>query len=446
MSELLINMIQAHSVDSSIGIYSICSANEHALKAAMCYAKNESIPLLIEATSNQVDQFGGYTGMTPGDFVSFVDHLASLCDYSKKNLILGGDHLGPNTWQNQDAFGAMQNAKDLIKNYVEAGFTKLHLDATMRCADDPGNKLHPLEMEIIAERTAELCEVAEETYQHIGENNRRLVYIIGTDVPPPGGAKFSETEIRITPVKEVEHTIQITQDAFKKRNLDEAWERVIAVVVQPGVEFSAESIFEYNSLRAAKLSDFIAGQKNLVYEAHSTDYQKLEKLREMVQDHFAILKVGPALTFAFREAIFALAHIENELTLKHKNFSPSNIMQVVNQVMKKQPAYWQKHYSSSNDSIEFLQKYGYSDRIRYYWPIQQIQKTIKILIQNLKNNLIPLTLVSQFLPNQYRAIRAGLIKNKPDEIINHKILEVLQDYTLATSIKKWSSSLALSEA
>lgn len=446
MSELLTNMIQAHSLDNSIGIYSICSANEHALKAAMCYAKNESIPLLIEATSNQVDQFGGYTGMTPEDFVSFVDQIASLCDYSKKHLILGGDHLGPNTWQNQDAFGAMQNAKDLIKNYVEAGFTKLHLDATMRCADDPGNDSHPLEMEIIAERTAELCEVAEMTYQYIGENDRRLVYIIGTDVPPPGGAKLLETEIRITPVKEVEQTIQITKDAFKKRNLDEAWERVIAVVVQPGVEFNAESIFEYSSLKAAKLSDFIAGQKNLVYEAHSTDYQKLEKLREMVKDHFAILKVGPALTFAFREAIFALAHIENELKLKHKNFSPSSIMKVVNQVMKKQPVYWQKHYSGSNDSIEFLQKYGYSDRIRYYWPIQEVQKAIKLLVQNLKNNLIPLTLLSQFLPNQYRAIREGLIKNKPDEIIDHKILEVLQNYALATSTKKWSSALALSEA
>jgi D-tagatose-1,6-bisphosphate aldolase subunit GatZ/KbaZ len=33
----------------------------------------------------------------------------------------------------------------------------------------------------------------------------------------------------------------------------------------------------------------------------------------LVEDHFGILKVGPALTFAFREALFSLEYIEQEM-------------------------------------------------------------------------------------------------------------------------------------
>ena len=60
-----------------------------------------------------------------------------------------------------------------------------------------------------------------------------------------------------------------------------------------------------------------------VYEAHSTDYQRKETLRQMVKDHFVILKVGPALTFAMREALFSLDFIEKELLDLHKGLKPS---------------------------------------------------------------------------------------------------------------------------
>lgn len=72
-------------------------------------------------------------------------------------------------------------------------------------------------------------------------------------------------------------------------------------------------VHEYHREEAQTLSRFIEAQPGLVYEAHSTDYQSREALRALVEDHFAILKVGPALTFAFREAVFALAAIEEVL-------------------------------------------------------------------------------------------------------------------------------------
>lgn len=88
--------------------------------------------------------------------------------------------------------------------------------------------------------------------------------------------------------------------------------RVIAIVVQPGVEFDHTQIIHYQPQAAQALSAWIK-ETPMVYEAHSTDYQTRQAYRALVRDHYAILKVGPALTFALREAIFALAQMENEL-------------------------------------------------------------------------------------------------------------------------------------
>jgi D-tagatose-1,6-bisphosphate aldolase subunit GatZ/KbaZ len=115
------------------GICSICSANEYVLKAAFKKAIKDNSLLLIESTSNQVDQFGGYTGMKPVDFVAYVRSLAESVDFSTNRLILGGDHLGPNTWQKEPAEIAMEKASGLIHHYVKAGYTKIHLDTSMRC-------------------------------------------------------------------------------------------------------------------------------------------------------------------------------------------------------------------------------------------------------------------------------------------------------------------------
>lgn len=174
----LTKMVEQHKRGKANGIYAVCSAHPIVLEAAIRYAHAYHTPLLIEATSNQVDQFGGYTGMTPADFRSFVCRLADSLDFSQDMLILGGDHLGPNRWQNLPAEQAMANADDLIKSYVAAGFKKIHLDCSMSCANDPV----PLTDEIVAERTARLAKVAEETCMaHFGESD--LVYVIGTEVP-----------------------------------------------------------------------------------------------------------------------------------------------------------------------------------------------------------------------------------------------------------------------
>ena len=162
-----------------------------------------------------------------------------------------------------------------------------------------------------------------------------------------------------------------------------------------------------------------------IYEAHSTDYQTRESYRNLVKDHFAILKVGPALTFALREALFALAKIENEL------ISPENrsyLLDVIEHVMQDEPKYWKKYYSPQHSKAMVDLHFSLSDRIRYYWPHERIQSAVKKLTKNLENVEIPLGLLSQYLPEQFPQVLSGDIKPYPNTLILNKIQQVLDDY------------------
>jgi len=430
MNNTFIKIIGAQKSGKSVGLCSVCSSNRYVLEAAMCQAKEDGTVLLIESTSNQVDQFGGYSGMTPKHFVAYVRSIGEKMGFPFERVILGGDHLGPNVWRNQPAAQAMNRAKEQITAYVAAGYTKIHLDTSMRLADDSGESHAPLSTEIIARRAAELCAVAE---MASANHSTKPCYVIGTEVPIPGGAQEQLTELTPTSVADLEETIEVTRQAFYEKKLHSAWERVIAVVVQPGVEFDDAQVIEYDRAKARPLVQYIENNDQLIFEAHSTDYQRREKLKELVADHFAILKVGPALTFAFREAVFALARMEQEYFNATQRPEPSNLMAVIEKVMKKNPKYWQQHYHGDEAALQFARKYSFSDRIRYYWPDPEIDGALKKLIYNLKENPLPLSLLSQYLPNQYWAVRAGEIRNDPEDLIHHKIGEILGDYAYAVN-------------
>jgi len=423
------NLLNKLNDGKRIGITSICSANKYVIEAAMLHAKKYNYDLLIESTSNQVDQFGGYTGMTPKDFHNYVYSIAEETNFPKEKLILGGDHLGPNVWQNQKAEIAMQNTFEQIAAYVSAGYTKIHLDSSFALADDETEK-GILPPEVITERAAQMCEVAEKTKNKIGTEIKPY-YVIGTDVPIPGGATENENSIKITTPDELEETIELTKKAFYKRGLQDAWERVIAVVVQPGVEFTNSKVFPYVKINNFDLVKKIEEFNGLYFEAHSTDYQKFSDLKNMVNDHFAILKVGPWLTFALREALFSLSYMEKELLKYDSKIQSANLIDNINTLMKKEKKYWEKYYTGSDEEIHLALNFSYSDRLRYYWTNSTINESVKQLLKNLNQIKIPETLISQFLPNQYSELRKGQIKNKPEEFIKSKIFEVLSVYHYA---------------
>ncbi|WP_405630350.1 D-tagatose-bisphosphate aldolase, class II, non-catalytic subunit [Pseudoalteromonas sp. Ld20] len=417
---ILQQLIAANKRGEKQGIYAVCSAHPLVLEAAILQAKQDSSYLLIEATANQVNQFGGYTGMLPTDFIAFVEQLATEQGFAVDKLILGGDHLGPVCWCDEDAGSAMQKADQLIAGYVAAGFKKIHLDTSMRCADDDAI----LADETVAIRAAQLCAVAEKTaVDTFGHSD--LVYVIGTEVPPPGGADEHIDTLAVTQTAHVASTLALHHDAFLQLGLSSAWQRVVGLVVQPGVEFDNTQVFDYDSSKAQQLKQYITTVEGIAFEAHSTDYQTPVAYQQLVNDHFAILKVGPELTFALREALFALSHIEDALIGTEQC---SHLRTVVDADMQQFPKNWQRFYQVEQSLQQLYRRFSFSDRIRYYWGQQGNKNAVETLFSNLQKQPIPLPLLSQYMPLQYLAVRNKTLQNNPKSLVLHHIMQVTSRY------------------
>ena len=417
----LLQMIARHKSGQPVGCYSVCSAHPLVIEAALRRAQRESGYALIEATSNQVNQEGGYTGMRPADFARFVRDIAARVDLPAERVLLGGDHLGPNCWQGLGAEEALQRSERLVADYVAAGFRKIHLDCSMSCAGDPAS----LGDATVAARAARLCRVAEQTWRSAG--GEAPVYVVGTEVPVPGGAHESLTELRPTAPAAAAATIEAHRSALASVGLGEVWPRVVGLVVQPGVEFDHYKVVDYRPELAGSLSALAAAQPHMLYEAHSTDYQTPENLRALVRGHFAILKVGPALTFALREALWALAQLEREWLPPAQQ---SRLRETVLAAMTANPRHWEKYYASGAQ-LAFDQQFSLSDRIRYYWPVPEVEAAVTRLLANLHALPPPLTLLSQFLPRQYTAVRAGTLRVDARELVLHHVDGVLEQYANA---------------
>ena len=101
MTDALDDILARHRGGEAVGITSVCSASPLVLRAACEQAAADEAAVLIEATSNQVDQFGGYTGMTPAGFRDLVGDIADRAGLPRDRVVLGGDHLGPNVWRSR---------------------------------------------------------------------------------------------------------------------------------------------------------------------------------------------------------------------------------------------------------------------------------------------------------------------------------------------------------
>lgn len=427
ISNPLLDAVRLHKAGEPVGIYSVCSAHPLVLEAAVLQTLEDGGYLLVEATSNQADQFGGYTGMMPGDFRELVLEIADRHGLSEERIVLGGDHLGPNRWQDLPSEEALAHADDLIEAYVSAGFTKIHLDCSMPCSNDPG----ALGDEVVAGRAARLAAVAEEVATRT-RGSSDLLYVVGTEVPVPGGAHETLSELIPTSAEAARATLDAHERAFANADLGDAWDRVVALVVQPGVEFDHGSVIDYEHDATGELRRVPGDYEYLVFEAHSTDYQTQSNLKALVEDHWAILKVGPALTFALREALFALAAVEDELIPDGER---SELLSVIECRMLAEPERWEGYYPGDDEEQRFLRRYSYSDRVRYYWPDPEIQAAQARLLSNLTTREIPLALLSQHLPAQYGRVRSGKLSSRPEALILDHIQDALKDYVFACNPK-----------
>jgi D-tagatose-1,6-bisphosphate aldolase subunit GatZ/KbaZ len=315
----------------------------------------------------------------------------------------------------------MQKAADMVRAYTLAGFSKIHLDTSMKLSGDPPG---PLESGVCARRGAALAKAVYESFESMGGRSERPVLVIGSEVPIPGGSQEHEDSVAPTRPEDFLRQVAVFKDEFLKAGID--FDDVAAFVVQPGVEFGDDFVCHYDPAQARELTGALQSVPRLVFEGHSTDYQRPEKLAEMVRDGVAILKVGPALTFALREGLFLLEAIEEILV----SGSPrSGFKNALLEEMDRSDQYWKKYYSGSPEQIAYKKLYSYSDRCRYYLPAEKPRKAMETLFRRIP--AIPPALVSQFFPAQYRRLMAGTLGGDPRSLLCDRIGDVCAAYARA---------------
>ena len=414
----------------------MCSAHPLVIEAALLQASEDGTTALIEATCNQVNHQGGYTGMTPAAFRDEVHRIADRAGFSRQRIVLGGDHLGPSPWRRLPAEKAMGEAATMVASYVASGYEKIHLDTSMGCQGEPE---HVGDL-IAAERAAQLAVVAEGVAT---AHDYKPGYVIGTEVPTPGGALHKIEHLQPTRAEAVLETVEAHRRAFAAVGVNDAFRRIIAVVAQPGVEFDNENVVVYRPERARELSSALVEMLGLVFEAHSTDYQPLASLTSLVTDGFAVLKVGPELTFAMREALYALDYIAGEMGDSEIGDSEmgggemggrrkeQSLVAAMESVMLANPGHWAAYYSGKPDGQRVLRHFSYSDRIRYYWSTPTATEAVRRLFRHLDETGTPIALISQFLPTVYPRVFSGAVPLDPRTMVIEAVRDVLRRYAAA---------------
>ncbi len=422
MADILRDIIARNRAGQICAIPSVCSAHPEVLRASLMLAERLDRPVVIEATSNQVNQDGGYTGMRPADFIAFVHGIAFAAGVTRTRIIFGGDHLGPQAWRKGPADLAMAKARVLVADYVRAGFNKIHLDCSEGCQGEPAQVGDGL----AAARAADLAAAA----LAAARDPRALLFVIGTEVPPPGGARADEHgEIAPTTPANAAATLAAHAKAFKAAGLGHALRQIGGLVVQPGVEFSPMDIHHMPTPRDPGLLAVLADWPGVCLEAHSTDYQHPVVFPRLAQLGFAFQKVGPALTFAYRQALYGLDSLRQQAGWA----STEPLCEVMERLMLAQPGYWQGHYQGGSGDLRVERHFGLADRMRYYWPQPAAMAAVKAVLDDLQGRQLPAPLLTQAFGPDVIARAAQIAGPMPQALILAKVQLALEPYFLDTA-------------
>ena len=389
---------------------SFCSSNFDVLKSIMIFAKYQNFPVLIESTSNQVNQYGGYSGLKPFQFEKKIRRLAKFIKLNNKSLMIGGDHLGPLPWKDLDEATAMKNSKKLVKDCLKAKYKKIHIDTAIICRGEKKIDRHT-----VIQRCDEILSVFSK------KDFDNVFLVIGTEVPFAGGGHTIKSSP--TTFESIKEEIDLYSTILKKK-------KKFALVIEPGIGFGNFSVIQ------AKLKNFgkrliFSKKNNFVYEAHSSDYQKISSLKKLVKNNFKFLKIGPELTYFYAKSIFKMEEFEKKI---YKN-NFSNIKNIILKEMKNNNSYWIDYYKAKKKKLDNLKFNSYLDRLRYYWSSKNILNSKKKLFINInKINKKKFIRYTDFKKKDF-ILKEKLKLNNSEFIIYKSIEPILKRYYSACKFK-----------
>ena len=281
---------------------SFCTSNIDVIKTILYFCNVKKLPCLIESTSNQVNQHGGYTKKNPKIFVKEILNLKKKIGFNSKNFFLGGDHLGPLPWKHKKKSIAIKNSISLINEYLDQNYCKIHIDTSIRCKDDKY-----IDNEKVLNRSNEIL-----NNFRIKKKIKKKFLVLGTEVPLAGSG--DNKKLIPTNKKQISTEVLNIKKMFKKIGLKN---KFFGLVIEPGMKYGHSTIKKPNFTNFADKRN-ISIKNNFFYEAHSTDYQPNEVLKQLVKNNFKFLKVGPELTYNYSRSLFFMENIEKK-KIKLKN-------------------------------------------------------------------------------------------------------------------------------
>ena len=393
---------------------SFCTANFNVIKILIIFAKRYNLPILLESTSNQVNQFGGYTGLKPKEFCKKINELKKRIKIKNSQVMIGADHLGPLPWKKLNSNTAIKNSKILIKKCVALNYDKIHIDSTIRCKNDKN-----LDLNLIRSRSEKIFNNVPKKFI------KNIFFVFGSEVPFAGGG--NNNKIRPSILNNIKTDYLLYNSILKDSNKNR--KNKFSLVIEPGMAFSNSKII-LPKLKKFKEKFSFSRKKKISYEAHSTDFQHLKTLKKLVKNNFKFLKVGPELTFYFYHAVKKMEEIEL------RNFKQkSNITFELLRAMKNKNKYWKNYYRGEKNKIEFLKLNSYLDRMRYYWDNKYVKKSMVKLFKNI--NTIPKKVLVKELKlksskkKQYNKINLS----NSDYIIFNFLSPTIEKYYLACNFK-----------
>lgn len=392
---------------------SFCTSNFDVIKIIIFFCKIKKLPCLIECTSNQVNQNGGYTKNTPKSFIKKIFKISKNLKFKKKNLYLGGDHLGPLPWKYNSKTIALKNSIKLIGDFLRQNYCKIHIDTSIKCRDDK-----QINNKMIFNRSKEILKTP-----IIKKRLKDKFLIIGSEVPLSGSGDVNK--LTVTSKEQIKGECNQFKKVLKDLKLKN---KKFGLVIEPGMKYMHSKVVVPKFKKFFEIKK-ISKDENFVFEAHSTDFQSQQILTKLVQNNFKFLKVGPELTLNYSKAIFFMHQIEKKFYKKKH----SNIRKVILKSMINNPKYWKDYYKKKNENHFLNSKL---DRMRYYLHVNSVSKSINLLKKNINN----ITFEKNFsLLNQIN--KKEFLRYQQNKLSNFEIIQliyiskVLKKYFLACGYK-----------
>lgn len=349
-------------------IFAACPNSLAVIRAALKSAKRSNAPIKFAATLNQVDLDGGYTGLTPQEFVRTIRLNATKLNVTSP-VIIAIDHGGPwlkdlhksEKWEYSRTMSAVKKSFEAA---VAAGYDLIHVDPTVDITTCGKN----ISIEIVAERTLELISHTENFRRK--NNFPRIAYEVGTEEVHGGLADLNVFRRFLTLLK----------NGMKENDLGDVWP--CFVVGKVGTDLHTTT---FDPFVARQLSE-IAGKYGSLIKGHYSD--NVTNPEAYPESGMGAANIGPEFTEKEYDALIELERIQQIL------FTDGRIAKIIN--LKKclwesviTSGRWRKwlqanedpdnFYSISPDRQEWLVKTG----CRYIWEDPAVVATRSKLYQNL---------------------------------------------------------------